>query len=416
VAAVIVAEPVNAETPVILENPTDFDGFVGAPPTLEARVQPPAQAGGTLSYQWYSGLIDAYSGASVQGATENRFTAADEPGVFYYWYTVTHVNDSASVTGEWSVETRSEIAKISLRYAKLTVTAGTITGGDYDGETEGLYAVGEAVTVTADAPPDGMRFDMWVLTPDLLAAPVPRDTGTLTFQMPAGDLTLAATYKTPPIKPTPAGGNGGSTERIPEEEAAPEDTGAREGAYQNPFTDVHEDDWFYDDVRYVCALGLFNGTSEDSFSPFAPMTRAMFVTVLYRLAGSPALGDARGTDFSDVENGLWYSDAVRWAARAGIVVGMGGGLFAPDADVTREQAAALLLRYARTEGQTLPALRDFASFADEDTIAPYAEEAVEALYRAEIVRGRLDDLFDPKSNATRAEAAAMLHRFIEATL
>ncbi|MDR2770592.1 MAG: S-layer homology domain-containing protein [Clostridiales Family XIII bacterium] len=196
-------------------------------------------------------------------------------------------------------------------------------------------------------------------------------------------------------------------------EPASEDNGAPDAGGVNPFIDVHADDWFYDDVEYAYERGLFTGTSENTFSPALPMTRAMFVTVLYRLAGSPGGGEE--AIFTDVMRGTWYAEAVDWAAQNRIADGIGDRLFAPDAAITREQMAALLLRYARPAERKLPVLRPFIAFADEGDISEYASEAIETLYCAGIINGRPGNLFDPKGIATRAEVAAMLHRFMEAT-
>jgi len=122
--------------------------------------------------------------------------------------------------------------------------------------------------------------------------------------------------------------------------------------FDNPFGDVKPGDWFFDDVGFVYTSGLMIGTGTESplFSPDMPMSRAMLVTVLYRLAGSP---DASGLPnaFTDVPEDSWYGSAVAWAAANGITSGVGGNRFAPDDNVTREQAAAILLRYARLIGK-----------------------------------------------------------------
>ena len=112
-----------------------------------------------------------------------------------------------------------------------------------------------------------------------------------------------------------------------------------------PFTDVREADWFYDDVVYAYENGLFSGTSDTTFSPNASMTRAMLVTVLYRLEGQPTVSGRSG--FSDVKLNSYYEDAVTWAADNGIVNGTGATTFSPNANVTREQMAAILYRYAQ---------------------------------------------------------------------
>jgi hypothetical protein len=187
--------------------------------------------------------------------------------------------------------------------------------------------------------------------------------------------------------------------------------GKAAGAWQNPFTDIKPGDWFYEDVAFVVANGLFFGTGETTFSPNMPMTRAMLVTVLHRLAGSPAVRVNEA--FSDVTEDKWYHEAVNWAAESGIVRGVGNNLFAPDSNVTREQMAAILLNYAKHTGvapQDAWAVR--LDFADAGKISDWATEGAMYCYMNGIINGKPGKLFDPQGEATRAEVAAMLHRFI----
>lgn len=176
-----------------------------------------------------------------------------------------------------------------------------------------------------------------------------------------------------------------------------------------PFTDVETDDWFYEDVAYVYENGLFAGTSDTTFSPLSAMTRGMMVTVLWRHAGSPT-GDSAA--FDDVPDGAWYASAVSWAAANGIVAGVGNNCFAPNAEITREQMAVMLYNYAIYIGAELPHNRS-GEFADEAKIASWASTAVNAMYAAEIISGKGENNFDPQGKATRAEVAAVLHRFME---
>jgi hypothetical protein len=180
----------------------------------------------------------------------------------------------------------------------------------------------------------------------------------------------------------------------------------------NPFADVKESDWFFDNMMFAYTHGLFAGTSDTTFSPNTSMTRGMIVTVLYRLAGEPAVS---GTNpFSDVKDGTLYTDAVAWAAANGIVSGIGGGKYAPDAPITRQDLAVILMRYANFAGVKLPVTREYVSFLDDADIANYAKEAIEAFFKAGIINGKPGNEVDPTGTATRAEVAAMLHRFLEA--
>lgn len=189
--------------------------------------------------------------------------------------------------------------------------------------------------------------------------------------------------------------------------------GWKENALRNnSFSDVNESDWFYEDVAYVYTNHLFNGTTADSFSPKMPMTRAMLVTVLQRMEGEIA-GTNFENPFNDVASDAYYSTAVSWAASNGIVKGVGDGRFAPDAEITREQIAVILLRYMDYSKIAYSVNEDFVKFADEDEISDYAKNAVQILYKLGIINGIGDRIIDPKGLATRAEVAAMLHRFME---
>ncbi|MDR2713265.1 MAG: S-layer homology domain-containing protein [Clostridiales bacterium] len=127
-------------------------------------------------------------------------------------------------------------------------------------------------------------------------------------------------------------------------------------------------------------------------------------------------GNVKSALFSDVTNGLWYSDAVTWAAENGIVLGIGGGLFAPNLQVTREQMAAILYRYEQKSGDIPPDIEENSKFADESRISGYAKDAVNALVAQGIINGKQNNLFDPQGTATRAEVAAMLHRFVSSII
>lgn len=177
-----------------------------------------------------------------------------------------------------------------------------------------------------------------------------------------------------------------------------------------PFTDVSTSDWFYSDVMFVYENGLFSGTDSRSFSPNASMTRAMLVTVLYRLEGEPA--GTGSSSFSDVCSGSYYEKAVAWAAANGIVTGTGSTSFSPDAKVTREQLAAILYRYAQYKKQDTDAGAKLDSFSDAGNVSGYASEALSWAVSEGLINGASGRLM-PKGDATRAQVAAILHRFVE---
>lgn len=182
----------------------------------------------------------------------------------------------------------------------------------------------------------------------------------------------------------------------------------------NPFTDVHPDDWFYDHVMFVYGNGLMNGTSDTTFSPNAPITRAQVAVIFYRMAGSPAVtGDS---PFSDVENGpgtAWYYNAVLWAQQNGIVSGYGDGTFRPGTDITREQLAVIFYNYAKHKGYDVSAVNDLSGFTDAGDVSDWALPAMRWAVGSGIMGGYGDGILGPQGTATRAQVAAMLRRFIE---
>ena len=177
-----------------------------------------------------------------------------------------------------------------------------------------------------------------------------------------------------------------------------------------PFTDVRESDWFYEDVVFAYENGLFAGTSDTTFSPNASMTRAMLVTVLYRLEGQPAVNGRSG--FSDVQYNGYYEDAVTWAADNGIVNGTSTTTFSPNANVTREQMAAILYRYAQHKKYNTAASSGLNGFTDHASVSGYAAASLEWAVAEKLVNGSAGKLM-PTGNATRAQVAAILHRFVE---
>ena len=183
------------------------------------------------------------------------------------------------------------------------------------------------------------------------------------------------------------------------------------GTGANPFTDVSEKDWFYGDVMFVYENGLMLGTSKTLFSPYGTATRGMMATILWRMEGSPA---PKGKNsFTDVEAGKWYADAITWTAENGIFAGYGKDKFGPDDPITREQLAAIFYRYADYKGYDLTVKGNLDKFKDADKITDYAKTAMQWAVGCSLVKGKSGNLLDPQGTATRAEIAAMLHRFIE---
>ena len=176
------------------------------------------------------------------------------------------------------------------------------------------------------------------------------------------------------------------------------------------FTDVRTNNWFAGAVEYVVNNGLFSGVSDTSFAPNEPVTRGMLVTVLWRAAGEPS---ASASAFADVPADAWYAKAVAWANVNGIVQGYDASTFAPDDRITREQLAAIFQRYAGFKGMETSGRGDLSQFGDTGALSGWAQEGVSWAVGAGLISGKGDGVLDPQGATTRAEAAAILQRFLE---
>ena len=180
-----------------------------------------------------------------------------------------------------------------------------------------------------------------------------------------------------------------------------------------PFIDVIESDWFFENVKYAHENGLLKGISETEFGPQIEMTRAMLVTVLYRAEGEPAVN--KSIPFADVDVNAYYSSAVIWAEANGIVNGVTENEFSPDENITREQIAAIMFRYAKYKGYDvgLGENTNILSYTDAESISEYAISAMQYAVGSGLMKGKTESTINPLDNATRAEIAAILQRFIE---
>ena len=247
-------------------------------------------------------------------------------------------------------------------------------------ETDGADAVsaqkiekGEKLAKPADPVRDGFNFDGWY-TDQALTEPYDFDTAV------TESFTLYAKWVETPVF-------GAST-----------------------FADVAEGDWYYDAVRYVYEKGLMQGTDK-GFEPNADVTRAMVVTLLYRLEGGEA--DSADTRFADVADGKWYAAAVAWAAKNGIVKGIDDAHFAPNERMTREQLAVVLCRYAAFKGYAVSARADLSAFADKTSVSDWALDALSFANAVGLVKGTSDTDLSPQGAATRAQIAVIFMRFCE---
>ena len=289
--------------------------------------------------------------------------------------------------------------------ATATVTGGVITATAYTGGGGGptTYAVtapdvengtvrvspsrasrGTTVTITV-TPDEGYELESLTVldSRDNEITLTDKGDGKYTFTMPSGRVTVEASFA----------------------EIAPEPL---------PFGDVDDGDWFADAVRFVYENGMMNGVSETSFVPHATTSRSMIVTILYRLEGEPVVDYAM--DFTDVAGDAYYAEAVRWAASEGIVGGYGGGLFGSEDAVTREQLAVILYRYAVYKGYDVSVGEDtnILSYDDFADLSEYAIPAMQWACGAGVITGVTDATLVPQGEATRAQVAAMLMRFVEA--
>ena len=180
------------------------------------------------------------------------------------------------------------------------------------------------------------------------------------------------------------------------------------GASASQFADLTAGSWYYDGVRYALENGLMTGTSARTFAPDRPVTRAMLVTILWRLAGEPY---GRVSPFEDVLPGSWYAQAVSWAYDKGIVTGVTATSFQPGAPVTREQLCAILCRYAALTGKNTAASASLDAFTDRAQVSAYAEASVRWALQAGLLTGVGDGRLAPRSGATRAQLAVLLQRF-----
>ena len=190
----------------------------------------------------------------------------------------------------------------------------------------------------------------------------------------------------------------------------------RTSKYDLTFLDVEDTDWFAPNIEYVVKAGLFHGRNAMTFDPNTPMSRAELVTVLWRNAGNHDSENATNTSFVDCATSSWYTNAVNWAAKEGIVNGVGENRFDPDGKVTREQLATILFRYAKTLGRNTEARADFAVFKDGSKVSSWAKEAMQWAVAEGIIAGSKDGgklYLDPQGEGTRAQVATLLMRFIQ---
>ena len=365
-------------------------------------------------------------------------------------------NETLTISGSGNASVQVALSFNVTETAPVTYTLTVELKGGSGSTTDGEYAEGAVIHIDAGSR-SNYRFDGWTSSNGGRFADA--SSASTTFTMPAADTTITANWEY-----NGGGGTGGSTtdyyrltfdtnggsEIAPISRAANTTvdlsgyTPTREGyeftgwyadedltdkitsirltrnttiyagwkeIKDNPFTDVSESDWFYEDVMFVFANGLMIGTSDTTFSPEISTSRAMVATTLWRMEGEPQPeGD---NPFTDVKNGEWYTEAITWANENGIAEGYGNGCFQPETPVTREQLASFFYRYAAYKGYDITITGSLDRFNDKDNVSEWAKDTMAWAVGYGLIGGKGNNMLDPQGGATRAEFAAMLHRFCQ---
>ncbi|MEG1577831.1 MAG: S-layer homology domain-containing protein, partial [Oscillospiraceae bacterium] len=381
--------------------------------TTKVVTYTPADIGTSLPSDVKSG--NTFSGWTINGVTYTQLTDAALTaisGSHAATGNFTPINNNSSSSG--SVAPKGETVKNPDGSTTTTITdkkTGTVTATTKfpDGSKSVVETKKDGTVATTDTRKDGLKAET-VTTPEgvtTATVTVPRNVGSTQVSLPVKDAkpgTIAVLIKAD-----------GTKEIIKKSVAKdgkvtfPIDASAKIEIIDNSksFEDVKESDWFAASVAFASAHELFSGTGEKIFDPTADMNRGMLITVMHRLENLPKGGDV---NFDDVPAGAYYAEAAAWAKEAKIVTGTGAGLD-PDANVTRESLAVMLYRYAKVEKST----GDLTKFVDGDKISSWAADAMSWAVQAGILQGAGGAL-NPAGNATRAEVAAMMQRFVEFTV
>ena len=313
--------------------------------------------------------VEKASGVKVVGSdnSETTYTQGDQGGS----------SGGSSSGGSSSGGSSSGGSTTTTR----TITIQSSFGGKVTASAS-QAAQGKVITLTALPNSGYVLKSLTVTTASGTSVPVAnQSSGKYTFTMPAAAVTVKAVFA------------------------------AQETDPDFPFADVAKGSWYYEGVRYAYENGLMSGTGEGTFSPDLPTGRGMLVTILYRLAGSPAAGSA---SFTDVAKGQWYADGVAWASANGVVSGYPDGSFRPNDTITREQMAAILYQYARIQGKLDDSRADLSIFSDLDSLSAYAKEPMSWAVAQGLFSGVSADTLAPGGSTTRAQAAVILTAFSKA--
>ena len=299
------------------------------------------------------------------------------------------VRYGATTDGNYAASPASVTAAFSTTWPSSPAPTYTTTVEDADNGTVSVTPASpkQGGTVTITPTPDKGYETASVTVTDSKGNPVTvtdNGDGTYSFTQPASKVTISVTYACD-----------GRTDNCP--------------SYH--FGDVDTTKWYHAAVDYMVTHGLMTGTAPDIFSPNSTTTRAMVVTILYRLEGEPSTSGS--TAFTDVERGAWYTDPIAWAAANGVVDGTSPTTFAPNSPVTREQMATILYRYLAAKGYDVTARADLSAYTDADQISSYATDAMSWANALGLITGETPTTLVPQGNATRAQVATILMRFCE---
>lgn len=325
------------------------------------------------------GTLSADDGTAftVEKATGLKVLGANSAETIY-----TTVDTSGSTGGTTSGGSDSNSGGGSSTPVTRPITIQSSSGGKVTASAA-QAAQGKVVTLTA-SPNSGYTLSSLSVTnaAGKAVALTNLGGGKYTFVMPASAVTVSASFAVQAAEPT------------------------------SPFADVAPGTWYYNAVQYAYEHGLMSGTGQGQFSPDLTTSRGMIVTILYRLAGSPAVSGASA--FSDVSQNDWYAAGVAWASANGIVSGYTDGTFRPNADITREQMAAILYQYARFQGKLDSGRADLSSFADAGSVSAWAQEPLSWAVSQGLISGMSAHTLVPGGSTTRAQAAVILTAFSKA--
>ena len=374
-------ESTDSETPDIKNQPQDRAVVEGSTATFKII----AQSIGTLSYQWQK-FVDG-DWENIERATEEIYetekTIRADDGTKYRCVVTNTDGDKTPRTATSNPATLSVSKKgdsssggggvsTTVSY-KITVTVSE--GGKASPNTTSVVkGLDKTFTFTAD---EGFEIADVLVDGKSVGA-----VKTYTFKNVSSEATLKVLFKESGIE------------------------GPISDGWDNPFVDVTEKDWFYEAVKAICEDKLMNGVSDNRFDPKGTTSRAMAVIVLYRFAGEPVVEQAALYD--DVDDNMWYTNAIAWGIGTGVVNGIGNNLYAPNANVTREQFAAILYRYAKVMELDVSQKADLTTFTDAKDVSAYAVGAMQWAVGSGLMSGKGNGILDPGTNVTRAEMAKMI--------